>query len=477
MKFCRVLPLAVGCFLLAGCHAAPSDNGGTATAEIGDVISLVEDNGTVVHRDPYSIYATVNGKILSCQFEEGNSVQTGDILYILDSTDLEDQITQAELSLQSAQQSYEQSAAACQDLTVQAKASGTVTALHVHVGDYVSAGTPIADVTDRATMTLTVPFATADAAAIFPGAAAEISFVSYSGTASGTVRRVYDTPSSLSGGREGTYVEIAFQNPGALSGGETAAARVGTAACMDTGQVETGTSQSLYATQSGQVLSLSIDTGSAVSVGQTIMTIKNDSLTNARDNARLSVETAATNLAQLERKRADYTLTAPADGIMVSRSAKEGDYATAATPLATLAQEDSLGVDVSIDEIYIDKIFQGQEATVTFTDDAGQERSYTAQVHQVSETGVTSGGVTNYTVELTLDNTEGLRSGMNVMVSIETARRENCLRIPTAALNGSTVQVQNGSKTEERTVETGLSGGGYTEILSGLSEGEVVLLP
>ena len=471
-----MLALLAPCLLLAGC-GAQQDARRTAAADIGAVESVVEDSGTVIHRDPYSIYAMVNGKILECRFEEGDRVQEGDVLYVLDSSDLEDQITQAELSLQSAQQSYAQSVDACDDLTVRAAAGGTITALHVHVGDYVSAGTPIAEVADRDHLTLTVPFAPADAAAISPGAAAQVTFLSYSGTVSGTVQRVYDAPSSLSGGREGVYVEIAFRNPGALSGGESAAARIGTAACMDTGLVENASSQSLCATQSGQVASLSIDTGSAVSAGQVIMTIENASLTNARDNARLAAETASVNLSQLEDKRADYTLTAPADGLMIQRSAKAGDYAAATVSLATLAQENSLGVEVSIDEIYIDKIFQGQQATVTFTDDSGREHSYGAQVRQVSEAGVASGGVTNYTVELTLENTGGLRSGMNVMVSIVTERRENCLRIPTAAVNGNTVQVQNGGKTEERAVETGLSGGGYTEILSGLQEGDTVLLP
>lgn len=469
-----LLPLLLLC--AAGCQSG-QDKAETAAAEMGAVESLVEDSGTVVHRDPYSIYAVVNAKIVACHFEEGDSVKEGDILYELDDSDLEDQITQAELSLKSAQQSYDQSVAACSDLTVRAEASGTVTALHLHVGDFVSAGTPIAEISDRQSLTLTVPFSVEEAANITPGTAATITFTTYAGTVSGTVQRVYDAPSALSGGREGVYVEISFANPGALAGGETATARIGSAACMESGQVETATSQTLYATQSGQVASLSIDTGSAVSKGDVIMTIENDSLTNTRDSAKLSVESAQVNLSQLTAKREDYILRAPADGTILSRTAREGDYASAATPLATLAEENSLGVEVSVDEIYIEKLFADQEATVSFTDDSGQSREYSATVRRISQDGITSGGVTNYTVELTLDDTEGLRSGMNVWVSIVTGRRENCLRIPTEALSGDTVQVQRDGKTEEVTVKTGISGGGYTEILEGLSEGDIVVLP
>ena len=130
-----------------------------------------------------------------------------------------------------------------------------------------------------------------------------------------------------------------------------------------------------------------------------------------------------------------------------------------------------------MDEIYIDKLFTGQDATVSFTDDSGQSREYSASVRRISQAGVTSGGVTNYTVELTLDDTDGLRSGMNVWVSIVTGARERCLRVPSEAVSGGVVQVQRGGKTEEVSVKTGISGGGYTEILEGLEEGDVVLLP
>ena len=476
VKKTLIFPLLSCCLLLAGCQSS-KETANTAAADIGTIVSPVEDSGTVVNRDPYSIYPTVSGKITACNFEEGDAVKAGDVLYVIDSTALEDQITQAELSLKSAQQSYAQAMDACDDLTVLAKANGTVTALHVHVGDFVSAGTPIATLLDRQQLLLTVPFSTADAAAIRSGDSAKITFTSYSGDVTGTVKRIYDTPSAFSGGREGVYVEISFNNPGALSGSETATAQIGAMACMEAGQVKAGTAQSIYATQSGQVLTLAIDTGSAVQSGDAVMTIDNASLTNARDNARLAVETASVNLSQLKAKRADYTLTAPADGTMVTRLSKTGDFAAAAKPLAILAQENSLGIEVSIDEIYIEKVFAGQEASVTFTDDSGTERTYAAAVRRVAEDGIVSGGVTDYTVELNLEDTAGLKAGMNVFVSIVTAEKENCLRIPTSAVSGGAVQVQSGGKTEEVSVKTGLSGGGYTEILDGLSEGDIVVLP
>ena len=463
--------------LLAGCSGG-QDSYNTVAPETDAVVErTVEATGTVGYHEEYSVIPTVSGKILSCSVEEGDTVTAGQVLYVIDSGELEDQITQAQLSLSSAQASYSQAAAACDDLTVTAYASGTVTEVYVHVGDYVNTGTAIAALVDSGSLTLTVPFATDDAAAFAAGSTAVISFPGKAGTVSGTVTRVYDTPTTLSGGRQGVYVELSFDNPGAVSSGDTAMASVGGAACMESGTVANATEQSIYATQSGQVASLPIQAGTAVTAGQTVMTIENASLTNAVTNAALSVESARVSLTQLEDSLSDYTVTAPVDGTVLTRTFKTGDFASAATPLATLAEENSLGVEVSVDEIYIDKLFTGQDATVSFTDDSGQSREYSASVRRISQAGVTSGGVTNYTVELTLDDTDGLRSGMNVWVSIVTGARERCLRVPSEAVSGGVVQVQRGGKTEEVSVKTGISGGGYTEILEGLEEGDVVLLP
>ena len=464
--------------LLAGCSGG-QDSYNTVAPETDAVVErTVEATGTVGYHEEYSVIPTVSGKILSCSVEEGDTVTAGQVLYVIDSGELEDQITQAQLSLSSAQASYSQAAAACGDLTVTAYASGTVTEVYVHVGDYVNTGTAIAALVDSGSLTLTVPFAADDAAAFAAGSAAVISFPGKAGTVSGTVTRVYDTPTTLSGGRQGVYVELSFANPGAVSSGDTAMASVGGAACMESGTVANATEQSIYATQSGQVASLPIQAGTAVAAGQTVMTIENAGLTNAVTNAALSVESAQVSLAQLEDKLADYTVTAPVDGTVLDRTFKTGDFASAATPLATLAQPQDLCVHVDIDELYINEVGVGQAAQVTFTTDQGEALVYDGTVSRKDETGVTSGGVTEYTVEISLNDTQSLQSGMNVSVEISVGRSEGCMAVPSSAvIGGTTVQVLRDGQPVYVKIETGLTGGGYTEILSGLSPDDQVILP
>lgn len=472
------LTCILGLSLLGSCTAGSGKEQTTVAPEVDRVIeSTVEDTGTVAYRDDWAITPLVSGQVVSCTFEEGDSVAEGDVLYVIDSGDLEDQIVQAQLSLSSAEASLAQAQAACEDLTVKSHASGTVTAVHVHVGDFVSAGTPIAEVVDSASLELTVPFSTTDAASIAPGAAATISFPAQAGTVTGTVERVYDAPTVLSGGREGVYVVISFQNPGAVMSGSTTTAVVGTAACMEAGTVSNATEQSIYATQSGQVLDLPIQAGTAVTVGQTVMTIKNDSLTNAVTNAALARDSAAVSLSQLQAKRPDYTISAPADGVILQRQVKQGDMAAAGSPMATLAQPDALCVKVDIDEQSIERVWVGQQASISFTADSGEARTYTGTVRRIDDTGITSGGVTDYTVELALDSTEGLRSGMNVDVTILTEQTTAALSVPSRAVQNGQVTVLRDGKEVQVPVETGLAGDGYTEILEGLTADDTVVLP
>ena len=457
--------LAGWTLLLAGCSGGDGDYAVVTPTVDGAVERIVEDTGTVGYAEEYSVTPTVSGKILTCAAEEGDTVAAGQALYTIDSGELEDQIEQARLSLDSANASLAQAQAACADLNVTSYVSGTVTSVSVHVGDFVSSGTPVAQVEDSRNLTLTVPFWTEDAAELSPGQSAVISFPARGETVTGTVARIYDTPTALSGGREGVYVELSFRNPGAVLVGETASASVGEAACLESGAVEAAAAQAIYAAQSGQLLSLSIQAGSAVTSGQTVA------------NAALSARSAQVSLEQLEDRLSDYTVTAPIGGVVLARSFKAGDMAAAGTSLASLARPEDLRILTDIDELYINEIGVGQAARVTFTGDQGEPLTYEGTVSRVDDAGVTSGGVTNYTVEITLDDAGDLRYGMNVTVEIITARREGCMTVPASAVSGSTVQVLENGSPVERTVETGLSGGGVTEILSGLSPEDQVILP
>ena len=128
---------------------------------------------------------------------------------------------------------------------------------------------------------------------------------------------------------------------------------------------------------------------------------------------------------------------------------------------------------------YINQVGVGQQARITFADGQTHEaRDYDGIVSRMDDTGVSSGGVTDYSVEISLTRTEELKAGMNVTVEILVAQSEDCMSVPSEAVTGGVVRVLRDGAREpvEVPVETGLSGDGVTEIRSGLSPEDWVVV-
>jgi HlyD family secretion protein len=131
------------------------------------------------------------------------------------------------------------------------------------------------------------------------------------------------------------------------------------------------------------------------------------------------------------------TIKSPVDGIVVSRNVDVGQTVAASfqTPtLFTIAQDlTKMEIQTSVDESDISRIKVDQ--TVTFTVDAYPETRFTGTVRQIRNAPVVTQNVVTYVVVVNVDNRElKLKPGMTANVSIETARKDNVLKIPAAAL-------------------------------------------
>ena len=107
----RGAALALGLLVLSGCSGSDQEGYRTVQPDTGPVEYRVEDTGTVTYADNYTIVPTVSGTVTECTFQEGDSVTAGQTLYTIDSDALEDQIVQAQLSVDSAQVALEQTVA------------------------------------------------------------------------------------------------------------------------------------------------------------------------------------------------------------------------------------------------------------------------------------------------------------------------------------------------------------------------------
>ena len=137
--------------------------------------------------DTYTVKPMVKGTILTADFEVGDTVSKGDVLYTIDSSDVASSVEKAQLSLDQAQSSYDDAVDA---QYIRSSVRGTVSSLKVKAGDVVSAGQEVAVVRDDSTLLLTLDFPAADAATYFVGQRVDVTI---DGAAHGAVVTVQDT--------------------------------------------------------------------------------------------------------------------------------------------------------------------------------------------------------------------------------------------------------------------------------------------
>lgn len=203
--------------------------------------------------------------------------------------------------------------------------------------------------------------------------------------------------------------------------------------------------------------------------------------------AQISVNDAKTNL--------DYTqIISPMDGVIVSVPVSVGQTVNSNQTSPTIVQVADLSkmlIKLEISEGDIALVTEGQN--IRFTTLAEPNRTYFSKIDSV-DPALTTLTDNNYTEEsgnteavyyyanALVDNAENkLRIGMTVQGQVDIAKRENVLVVPTSALKRqgeqATVQILTANnQVKNKTVKIGLSDSQYTEILTGLAEGEQVIM-
>ena len=173
------------------------------------------------------------------------------------------------------------------------------------------------------------------------------------------------------------------------------------------------------------------------------------------------------------------TQSASATSASTASSTQGSDSNISDVTAFTLSPDETMNLSISVDELDILSIAEGQSADITF--DALENQTFTGTVTSISGTASVNGGVAKYTVEIEMEKDDNMRIGMNASATIKVEDAEDILLIPSAALQERgdstfvyTGQSEDGTLTDEVEVETGLSDGSNVEITSGLSEGDTV---
>ncbi len=469
----------------------------TATPEVMDLQESITGSGTIAPNDQYVITPMVQGEIVSAPFEEGDTVEKGQLLFQFSTENAQDSIQSAELSLEQAKLSYQDALETKEQneksLSLKAEQSGYVKKLYVEKGDTIAAGTVIADLYDNTAMVLTIPFNAADVKESWIGKKAVVEVGDEGELVSGKVTGVSSVTTTLSGNRIVKDVTIEVKNPGGISVGDTATAEVAGVACNSEGSFAVKSEGTLLAAGSGTIETLAIVEGNYVKRGEVYLTLEDATIGDSVANADLTLRGAQNQLDSAQKSLDDYSIDAPISGTVITKNAKEGDTinATYQGSLAVIYDLSKVKFQMKVDELDVLKIEVGQEVSVTA--DALEGVTMTGHITNISLEAVTNGGVTEYPVTVEMDEVGQLLPGMNVSASIIISEEKDAMCVPVDALQrGDYVYVKDQAGTEPSTeaadpmvpagfhkvpVTVGVSNASYVQILSGLSMTDEVYVP
>ena len=479
--------VAGGVFLLRPQQAKPASVDASyteAAPERRDVTNTLSGTGTLNPANTYTVKSLVDGKVLTGTIEEGNIVEESNVLYTIDSSDASTNFEKAEIAMQQAQRSYDK---VVDRQYVRAEVAGVVSSLKVTKGDEVTSGQEVAVIRDSSRMLLTLEFPAADAANFSVGQSAAVTLDGTFEQLDGTVTSVSGTDALSAGNLLTRTVTITVKNAGGLTTAQAATASINGVSSIGSATFAYQAERTLTAQAAGTVTSINVQEGSEVAKDDIILGLSGDDLTESIQSASESLRSAEISMQNLQDAMNNYTITAPISGTIIEKDAKVGDAVKAGDTLCIVYDLSYLEMSINVDELQISSISVGQQVQITA--DAVPDKTYVGTVTRVSMKGASNGGTTTYPVSIRIDDTDGLRPGMNANAEIVVAEANNALVVPNAAVvRGSYVLVTKDSPSAANAdtameapegfvyvpVKTGVSDDDYTQIVSGIQEGDTI---
>jgi len=206
--------------------------------------------------------------------------------------------------------------------------------------------------------------------------------------------------------------------------------------------------------------------------------------------ARAEVAQSQASLKQLEEQLAYTTIVAPMDGVILSRDVEIGDAVSSilvlgstATLVMTEGDTHEVYVKGKVDEADIAHVYMGQPARIKV--ESFRNRVFHGKVTKIAPMGVEKDNVTTFEVRVSINNPGGeLKANMTANAEILLDEHKNVLLVPENAIvynnqKETFVAVPDRSQkdgTRRVPVKIGLSNGSVTEIVSGLKQGDQVVL-
>jgi len=276
-----------------------------------------------------------------------------------------------------------------------------------------------------------------------------------------------------------------------------------------TGRVEPIEEVSIIPLVSGKVTAVNAEIGDRVSKGTTLFQIDGTQLMTSYNQAREGLNVAkstyerisvlykegAVSYQDFEQAQAAYanaqqtftaasdaysncTVTSPINGYITAKNIAVGSIASSAAPAMTVADVSKLQINTNVSEYIVSELNVGDTVNV-YISTLGAE-AYKGVIEAISPAPAT--GSLTYPVKISLsDDTGKIKAGMFAEIKIVSAEKKDTLCVPSDSVimkNGTAVVVtlnkENVPKYNE--VTTGIDNGEYVEILSGLKEGDMIVI-
>jgi HlyD family secretion protein len=206
--------------------------------------------------------------------------------------------------------------------------------------------------------------------------------------------------------------------------------------------------------------------------------------------ARAQVGQDSANLKQLDEQLSYTDIQSPLEGVVLSRDVELGDavssilvLGSSATLVMTLGDTSEVYVKGKVDESDIGKVYLGQPARIKV--ESFKDKTFSGKVTRISPMGVEKDNVTTFEVRVSISNPGGeLKAEMTANAEIILDEHKNVLQIPEGAIlydkdKKASVEIPDPKGKDGKNklaVNIGISNGAKTEVLSGLKEGDQVVL-
>ena len=206
---------------------------------------------------------------------------------------------------------------------------------------------------------------------------------------------------------------------------------------------------------------------------QTELIGRGSTTTQAYERASMDLRSLQGLISVQLEKLADYTITAPIDGVVLRRDGEVGEIADVGQVLFRIGVLKPLQIVAEVNEEDIPRVAIGQ--TVLLRTDAFPDRRLTGKVREVTPIG--DPVAKTYRIKAVLPDDTPLLPGMSVEANVVTREKADALLIPSDAVQGTSVFVIDGTRVHRRNIELGIRGTRAVEVLKGLAENEQVAAP